>query len=176
MRSPKILMFVTAAWFLTACAPDNDYSDINTFMDEMDARPASRIEPLPPIETPRPFKYMASNKRSPFEPPVVLKRVDRKEGPKVTPNFNRIRQFLEQFAIGQLAMVGTLAQGPIVYGLIEDAEGGVHRVQQGDFIGGDHGEIQDVGDTSIELIEIVPDGTGGWVERVRTVALATNEA
>jgi type IV pilus assembly protein PilP len=176
MRSAKIFLVVSTAWLLTACAPDNDYSDLSGFMDEMDARPAGRIEPLPPIETPRPFKYMASTKRSPFEPPVVLKRVDRKDGPKVTPNFNRIRQFLEQFAIGQLDMVGTLAQGPVVYALIEDAEGGVHRVQSGDFIGTDHGEIQDVGDSSIELIEIVPDGTGGWVERVRTVSLATSEA
>ena len=176
MRTPRILMCGLAVWLLAACAPDNDYSDLSSFMDEMDSRPAGRIQPLPPIETPRPFKYMASNMRNPFEPPVVLKRVDRKEGPKVTPNFNRIRQFLEQFAIGQLSMVGTLAQGPVAYGLIEDAEGGVHRVQRGDFLGTDHGEIQEVGDSSIELIEIVPDGTGGWVERVRTVSLATSEA
>jgi len=172
VQAPKVLMSVIAIWLLAACSPNEDYSELNSFMDEVDARPRGRIEPLPPIETPRPFKYMASNKRSPFEPPVVLKKVDRKDGPKVTPDFNRLKQYLEQFTIGQLTMVGTLAQGPVVYGLIEDGEGGVHRVQQGDFIGTDHGEIQDVGETSIELIEIVPDGTGGWVERIRTVLLA----
>ena len=173
MQAPKILVSIVVMSLLAACTPSRDYSDLNAFMDEVDSRPRGRIEPLPPIETVPPFKYMASNKRSPFEPPIVLKRIDRTEGPKVTPNFNRIKQFLEQFTIGQLSMVGTLAQGPVVYGLIEDGEGGVHRVQDGDYIGTDHGEIQGVGDTSIELVEIVPDGTGGWVERLRTVSLVS---
>ena len=70
-------------------------------------------------------------------------------------------------------MVGTLAQNEIMFALIEDGEGGVHRVQSGDYIGTDHGKIQMVGETSIELIEIVPDGTGGWVERERTVSLVS---
>ena len=68
-------------------------------------------------------------------------------------------------------MVGTLAQGPTTFALIKDGDGGVHRVQTGDFMGTDHGRILAVTDTNIDLIEIVPDGTGGWVERERTVSL-----
>jgi type IV pilus assembly protein PilP len=162
-----------AVALLAACSPDTDYSDLNAFMDEVDSRPRGRVEPLPPIETVPPFSYLASNKRSPFEPPVVLKRVERQSGPKVEPDLNRVKQYLEQFTIGQLAMVGTLSQGATMYALIQDAEGGVHRVQSGDFMGTDHGRIRGVGETGIELIEIVPDGIGGWVERERTVALAT---
>ncbi len=173
MQAAKITMSLVAVALLGACSPDTDYSDLNAFMDEVDSRPRGRIEPLPPIETVPPFSYLASNKRSPFEPPVVLKRVERQSGPKVEPDFNRVKQYLEQFTIGQLAMVGTLAQGPTTYALIQDAEGGVHRVQSGDFMGTDHGRIRGVGETSIELIEIVPDGIGGWVERERTVSLAT---
>ncbi len=172
MRAPKILMSAFVLVMLGGCSPNVDYSDLNAFMDEVDSRPKGRIEPLPPIETFKPFKYLASNKRSPFDPPVVLKQVDRQDGPKVTPDFNRVKQFLEQFTIGRLAMVGTLAQGPVTYALIQDGDGGVHRVQPGDFMGTDHGRILAVNDTGIELIEIVPDGTGGWVERERTVSLA----
>ncbi len=171
MRSSSILVSLAAAFLLSACSPSTDYSDLDAFMDEVDSRPRGRIDPLPPIETVPPFKYLASNKRSPFEPPVVLKQVDRRSGPQVKPDLNRVKQFLEQFTIGQLSMVGTLAQGPITYGLIQDGEGGVHRVQPGDFMGTDHGRILAVNDTSIDLVEIVPDGTGGWVERERTVAL-----
>ena len=171
MQIPRILFAVLSLVLLGACSPSTDYSDLNSFMDEVDARPKGRIKPLPPIETVPPFKYLASNKRSPFEPPVVLKRVDRKDGPKVTPDFNRVKQFLEQYAIGRLSMVGTLAQGPITFGLIKDGGGGVHRVQTGDFMGTDHGRILAVTDTNIDLIEIVPDGTGGWVERERTVSM-----
>ena len=169
----KLLFSMMVLAGLAACSPSTDYSDLDAFMDEVDSRPRGRIEPLPPIETVPPFSYLASNKRSPFEPPVVLKRVDRQDGPKVTPDFNRVKQFLEQFPIAQLSMVGTLAQGPVQYALIKDGEGGVHRVQLGDFMGTDHGKIQGVEDSSLELIEIVPDGTGGWVERERTVSLAS---
>ena len=173
MHAARIVMSMLAVALFAACIPDTDYSDLNAFMDEVDSRPRGRIQPLPPIETVPPFSYLASNKRSPFEPPVVLKRVERQSGPKVQPDFNRVKQYLEQYPIAQLSMVGTLAQGSVTYALVQDGDGGVHRVQPGDFMGTDHGRIQGVGDTSIDLIEIVPDGIGGWVERERTVSLAT---
>ena len=68
-------------------------------------------------------------------------------------------------------MVGTLAQGSFKYALVRDSDGGVHRVESGDYLGTDHGQIQTIGESSIEIIEIVPDGTGGWVQRARTVSL-----
>jgi type IV pilus assembly protein PilP len=69
-------------------------------------------------------------------------------------------------------MVGTLAQNGSMFALIKDADGGVHRVQHGDYLGTDHGQIVTIDEGELELIEIVPDGTGGWVERARTVSLA----
>lgn len=166
-------MAMMALLFLTACGPSADYADLDVFMKNVDAKPKGNIKPLPPIETVPPFSYLASNQRSPFEPPVVLKRVERQSGgPKVEPDLNRVKQYLERYSISQLSMVGTLAQGDATFALVQDNDGGVHRVQVGDFIGADHGKVRVVGETSIELVEIVPDGTGGWVERERTVALA----
>ena len=157
---------------LIGCSPSRDYSDLEAFMDEVDSRPRGRIDPVPPLETVAPFSYAVSNKRSPFEPPVILKRVNRQDGPQVTPDFNRVKQFLEQFPVAQLSMVGTLAQGAQKFALIKDPQGQVTTVRVGDYMGTDHGKIQTVADTSVELIEIVPDGTGGWVERARSIALA----
>jgi type IV pilus assembly protein PilP len=55
-------------------------------MEEVQSRPPGRIEPLPPFEQVPPFAYQASNMRSPFEPPVQVKRVDRAQGgPQVQP-------------------------------------------------------------------------------------------
>ncbi len=167
-----LALAVTAA--LTGCGGGADQSDLRAFMDEVKSRPKGRIDPLPPFEQVPPFAYQASAMRSPFEPPVVVRKVARKSGgPQVRPDSNRVKQFLEQFTIGQLAMVGTLEQGSKLFALVRDGEGGVHRVQSGDYIGTDHGKIQIIEEGSIELIEIVPDGTGGWVERARTVALAS---
>ncbi|MDP6375834.1 MAG: pilus assembly protein PilP [Pseudomonadales bacterium] len=169
----RILSFLSLSVALSACSTGSDLQDLQAFMDEVDSRPQGAIKPLPPFQRVPPFAYEAGAMRSPFEPPAVLKRVERNPGgPKVTPDFNRVKEFLEQYTIGQLAMVGTLAQSGVQFGLVEDNDGGVHRVQVGDYMGSDHGRVLDIEDTNIELIEIVSDGIGGWVERERTVLLA----
>ena len=175
MRSLQVSLLGFCVMLLTACGGSSSFSDLEDFMDEVDSRPKGRIEPLPPIETVRPFAYQASTMRSPFEPPVVFKKPTRQSGPLVKPDLNRVKQFLEQFAVGQLSMVGTLAQSGTTFALIQDSQGGVHRVQPGDFMGSDHGRIEQVMETEIDLTEIVPDGTGGWVERSRTVSLVEVE-
>lgn len=169
----KAMAVVAWAALLAGCNVGGEHSDLRAFMDEVQSRPPGRIEPLPPFEQVPPFAYQAGNLRSPFEPPVVIKPVaGRPSGPQVKPDPARARQFLEEYPIGGLSMVGTLAQNGQVYGLVQDTNGGVHRVRSGDYMGTDHGRIEQIQDTAIELIEIVPDGTGtGWVERARTVSL-----
>jgi type IV pilus assembly protein PilP len=157
---------------LAGCGGSQDHADLRAFMAEVRARPAGLVEPLPSFEQAPPFAYQASNMRSPFEPPLVLKRVERAAGGvQVTPDTNRVKQYLEQYPISALSMVGSLAQGPRMYALVRDGVGGVHRVQSGDYMGTDHGKVQRIDENELELIETVPDGTGGWVERARTVAL-----
>jgi type IV pilus assembly protein PilP len=160
---------------VAGCAGGGDHSDLKAWMAEVEARPPGRIEPLPPFEQVPPFAYQASAMRSPFEPPVKVRTPDGPRGPQVKPDPNRPRQYLEQYTIASLSMVGTLAQGNRMYALVQDADGGVHRVQRGDYMGTDHGQIQQIAETEIELIEIVPDGTGGWVQRERTVSLGGGE-
>jgi type IV pilus assembly protein PilP len=163
---------VVWATLLAGCGFGADHADLRAFMDDVRARPPGQIQPLPPLEQVPPFAYQAGNLRSPFEPPVTIKPVDRAGGPQVKPDLARPRQFLEEYPVNALIMVGTLAQESRTYGLIRDANGGVHRVKRGDYLGMDHGQVQQILDTAIELIEIVPDGTGtGWVERARTVPL-----
>lgn len=172
MRLPgfKLMAFVFLGSLLTGCG-GGDFSDLEAFMSEVDERPQAPVTPLPPFTQVEPFAYEAGGFRSPFEPPVMVKPGPRPTGPQVKPNPNRVRQYLEQYTIASLSMVGTLAQGAAMYALIQDGDGGVHRVQPGDYMGTDHGKIHSIDDAELELIEIVPDGTGSWVERIRTVAL-----
>ena len=173
LRWPALLLGTA---LLAGCGGGSDFGDIQSYMDEVNARPKGRIEPLPPFEQVPPFAYKASTKRSPFEPPALVQIVpERNTGPKVKPNPDRVKEFLEQFPIGNLSMVGTLSQRSQLYALIQDSQGGVHRVSRGNYMGTDHGRINSINDGEVELIEIVPDGTGGWVERKRKVELGTGE-
>jgi type IV pilus assembly protein PilP len=170
-------VYLLALALLGGCGMGDPYADIQKFMDEVDAKPKGAIEPLPEFLPYQAFAYGASDLRSPFDPPVEVKPVDpTRKSPDVKPNFDRVKQFLEQFNMSQLTMVGTLAQGSRMYALMRDARGGVHRVQPGDYMGTDHGRIVAVAEDSIEMLEIVSDGAGGWVERERTVSLGGAES
>jgi type IV pilus assembly protein PilP len=166
----KGIVLMLFGGLLSGCG-GGDFADLQTFMDEVNARPKAQIEALPPLKQIPAFAYEASGLSSPIEPPVVVRPGPRPTGPQVKPNPNRVKHYLEQFTIASLAMVGTLSQGPSTFALIQDGDGGVHRVQSGDYMGTDHGKIASIDEAEIELIEIVPDGTGSWVERIRTVSL-----
>ncbi len=170
-RYLKTALAISLAALLSACTSSNDMGDLKAFVAKAEQRKPGPIEPLPPFEQVAPFAYQASAMRSPFEPPVQVHSPNRPSGPQVKPDPNRPKQYLEHYTIANLAMVGTLSKDRQRYALVQDSDGGVHRVQKGDYMGTDNGKIEAIEESGIELTEIVPDGTGGWVERSRTVPL-----
>ena len=171
LRFSLVLLVCSIA--LAGCSSSAKNDELDAFYKEVEEQGKGRIEPLPPFEQVAPFAYQAGGLRSPFEAPVEVLpgRKAKIDGRQVRPDSTRVKQYLEQFKIGQLAMVGTLEQRGQRYALIRDVEEGVHRVRAGDYMGSDHGKILDINDTTVELLEIVSDGTGGWVERQRKVSL-----
>jgi type IV pilus assembly protein PilP len=85
----------------------------------------------------------------------------------------RNREFLEQFSLDTLKMVGTLKLNGHDYGLVQVTDGRVQRVLVGNHVGQNDGRITDILPNKINVIELVPDGLGGYIER--PAALALNE-
>lgn len=149
----------------------SDFSDLQAYMDEVRARPKGQIEPLPQPEPYENFTYSASALRSPFQPPIKIDLVKREKGSKeIKPDETRVKQFLEGFNIELFEMVGTLANDNGSFALVSGA-GGVHRVKVGDYLGRNDGRIVAIDSAKIDVVEIVPDGDGGWLERPRTLTL-----
>ena len=57
-------------------------------------------------------------------------------------------------------------------GLVQTRDGLVHRVLPGNHVGQNDGRITAIQDGKISLIEIVPDGMGGFIERPAALALS----
>ena len=55
--------------------------------------------------------------------------------------------------------------------LIQTPDGQIERVQVGSYLGMNQGRIVKISPTQIDLVEIVPDGREGYVERPRTLVL-----
>ena len=169
----RLLCLLLLAPGLLSCA-DRGFSDLDAFMAEKRARPGGVIEPIPTFKAYEAFAYAATTLRSPSDRPVDIRQLAALSARvALRPDDNRPKEYLERFKIDSLLMVGSLERGGQDWTLIRDPDGGIHRVQVGNFLGRDHGRIVEMSDTFIAVIEIVPDGTeDGWVERPRTIELS----
>ena len=151
---------------LSGCS--NGMGQLQQQVAEIKARPGEAIEPLPEIKPYEAFAYNASTLRSPFVPTAPARN---ELGAGLRPDVKRPREFLEQFPLDTMRMVGTLALQGRNYGLVQGKDGLVHRVLPGNFIGQNDGRIVGIAATKISVIEIVPDGLGGYIERPAGLAL-----
>jgi type IV pilus assembly protein PilP len=166
-----LLTLVSATFVLSACGGDMD--DLDKYVNEVKARPGGRIEPLPEITPYEVFTYIADAEghRSPFVPDSPQAAAGMAAG-GTRPDPERSREFLEQFPLDTLRMVGTLELGETHFGLVQTSDGLIHRVVPGNYMGQNDGRIVTVNESEIELVEIISDGIGGYLEREAAVGLA----
>jgi type IV pilus assembly protein PilP len=55
--------------------------------------------------------------------------------------------------------------------LIQTTDGLVHRVTVGNHIGQNFGRVIAISDSEIQLVEIISDGLGGYLERPAAIGL-----
>ena len=88
------------------------------------------------------------------------------------PSSRRNREFLEGFSLDTLRMVGTFKVRGSFYGLVQSKDGLVHKVQPGNYLGQNDGKVTEITGGKISLVEIIPDGLGGYIERPASLALS----
>jgi type IV pilus assembly protein PilP len=160
---------LAAAVLATVAGCSDDTDQLRAQIAEIKSRPGGRIEPLPEVKPYETFAYPSADQRSPFEPGVSASVA----GPNsIRPDVSRPREFLEQFSLDTLRMVGTLKLHGRTYGLIQTRDGLVHRVLPGNHLGQADGRISTIEEGKIALVEIVPDGMGGFIERPAALALS----
>ena len=129
---------------------------------------SSTIAPLPVLKTFETFEYTDQGLRDPFSPGLEELQATTTAGPQPD---KHPREPLEAYALDSLKMVGTIGTGASIEGLVKDTEGTIHRVHKGNYLGQNNGKITGVTETQINLVELIPNGTGGWMERQATIAL-----
>lgn len=156
---------------LLAGCVNRDMSDLQGFVEEVKSRPAAGIEPIPEIKQVIGFVYTAKNRRDPFtrqEDDAVATEAVLENG--IRPDPNRRKEELEVYSLDSLRMVGTLEQDEQTWGLLKTSDGTIHRVAPGNYIGLNDGRITRISEEKIELIELVPTGSG-FLEKEAAVAL-----
>jgi len=162
-----ITPLVLTALLLAGCSSGMD--DLETYVAEVKARKTRAIEPIPQIKQYEAFTYVTENRRDPFvraEPPREAAPAN-----SLRPDLSRNREPLEEFPLDALRMLGIINAGNASYGLVKAPDNVVHRVTLGNHMGQNYGRISKISESQIDLVEIVPDGFGGFMERPANLAL-----
>lgn len=163
------LLIAVAGIGLAGCSANMD--ELDGYINTIKARPGGRVDPLPEVTPYEIFVYKADIEgfRSPFLPDTPQTVAGEAGG--VRPDADRIREYLESFSLDTMDMVGTLALAGTTYGLVQDADGLIHRVVPGNYLGQNDGRIVSISASEIQLVEIISDGIGSYIERDAAISL-----
>ncbi len=165
------LPFISACLLLAGCS-GRDLTDLQAYTDQVLARPAAPIEPIPEFKEVEPFVYVAGDRRDPFAPDKETQPLAGEPGDSgIAPDPARPREELEQFPLDSLRMVGTLEQANMRSALVKAPGGTLYRVDVGNYVGQNSGQITRIAEDRIEVNEIVADGSGYYRERQASIAL-----
>lgn len=167
MSAARLGTIALLALALAACG--GGQGDLEKWVAEVKARPAPPLDPLPVMQQFETFEYAAQGMRDPFS-----EAFSGAGGSGPRPDAARRKQTLEQFPLDSLDMVGTLGSRGNLIGLVMAPDKVTYRVRPGAYMGQSDGRVTAVHEDRIELVELVPDGAGGWLERPAQVALENN--
>ncbi len=169
MRSTiaRILMIAAAGAALAGCTRGTD--DLHQWVAQQKARKGEPLPPLPVVKTFESFTYNDQGKRDPFAVSPESVRNNAQSGPR--PDQNRPKEPLESFSLDSLKMVGTIGTGKNTIALISDPTGVIHQVRVNEYMGQNYGHVTDIKQDHLDLVELVPNGNGGWMERDASISL-----
>jgi type IV pilus assembly protein PilP len=165
LRNAGTVFAVLTGLILAGCS--GGQSDLQKWIADTKKKPGGRIQALPEVKPYETYVYSAGKLRSPFQPQGSSNSLA-----NLRPSSRRNREFLENFSLDTLKMVGTFKVGGNFYGLVQSKDGLVHKVQPGNYLGQNDGKVTEITGGKISLVEIIPDGLGGYIERPASLALS----
>ena len=164
---------ILLSFFLAVGCSESNISDLEEYVQETADKPRGRIKPLPEFKPYSAFAYSASALRSPFESPVAYEESTERSLDLVdAPDESRPKHPLERYPLNELYLVGTLAKDPYnLKALIKTDSGSVHMLEEGQYIGKNNGLVVKVADSKVDIVEVVPNGSGGWISRPQTMGI-----
>lgn len=155
--------------FIAGCGSDH-LDDLRTFVENAHKDRKPRIEPLPEVKTYESFAYAAMEGVDPFAQFNLKPRGTATAGGP-SPDLHRRKEPLEDYPLDSLKMVGTLSKGSENWAIIQAPDGTVHRAQTGNHMGQNFGKVLRIREEKVELVELVQDPLGEWIERKASISI-----
>jgi type IV pilus assembly protein PilP len=177
----KLLIAILATLNISACKVGRD--SVKEQVRQIKSRNVTKIEELPVLPAYQQVSYNSGNLQDPFFLPAnkiiskqptsrPTRKIETVKGvQKKRPDYDRPREYLENYSLDSLTMVGTLKKSGEMWALIVDKSGIIHKVRIGNYLGQNSGKITDITEERIAIKELVPDSEGGWTTREANVGL-----
>jgi type IV pilus assembly protein PilP len=163
----RALLFAPAFALLAGCTGGD--ADLKDWIAHEKSLKGTPIAPLPVLKTFETFEYKDQELRDPFAPSL-----EEQQAQSTTSGLQpdkHPKEPLESYPLDSLKMVGSIGVGASLEALLRDTDGTVHRVHKGNYLGQNNGKVIGISETEIDLVELIPNGTGGWMERQASIAL-----
>ena len=172
MKNNTILASIICGSIVIAGCSNQNTSDLSVFIQKTKQSNLGVVDPLPIFAPYQKFLYASDTLRDPFKPSTAqLTGMISGDYDGPMPDQARNKEPLESFPLDSLKMVGLLQQKKQTWGLIRDPNGTIHRIKPGNYAGQNNGKISNVDEIAIEILELVPDGLSGWVNRTAKLAM-----
>jgi type IV pilus assembly protein PilP len=127
------LLLLALLALLSGCGGD-DARQLHTWMREVDAQTRQAVPPLAAPKTFMPFVYAQQGQIDPFNPAKLSSELAklnlRNAGGGLRPDVNRRKEFLENYPLDAMKLVGTLEKDGAIHALLQ-IERSVHLVVKG---------------------------------------------
>lgn len=174
MKPLKSFMIGTIGLLIGGCSQAN-LSDLQAYTEEVQQLTAPPIPPTPEIPELERVSYSGKQARDPFIQTAIRAQTQTTSAASCPqPTIRKVRHPLENFTLDQLTFSGTIRNGDDGYlALLISNEGRLYRVERGDYIGIDQGEVVTISPDQIILNEWISTGDGCWQRRETKINLLT---
>ncbi|UYV19752.1 pilus assembly protein PilP [Halomonas qaidamensis] len=170
----RLLCLLLCSVGLSGCS-DPQLGQLDQTLSEIRRAPGGQapeiVKKLPEYQS---LDYRFSDARSPFLAPEGVRenalQVEQVMS-ELAPDQQRTQEPLERFQLQTLRLVGTLRMGGQQVALIAPPEGDIVSVREGNYLGTNHGLINQIGPQEISIVERVFSPQHGWQERQATLTL-----
>ena len=155
---------------MTGCSERNEFAEMDAKLAEASLDQKVTVDRLPSFPGQDDYLYQSYGKRNPFSSPVTDMEALADEKTKVdAPDLSRNKEPLELFGLPSLKVVGSLGDAAKLWALVQDPTGTVTKVKVGDKVGKNFGEVVQVTESKLVIVEKISNEKGIWFSQSRTI-------